>query len=145
MVRRYTCGPPPDSHWLYTMYRCALAAFVAATVCCASAVAQVARPFPATALRGALLVSDPPNVVLNGQPARLGAGARILGQDNLIKMPATLVGAKLAVHYTIDSQGLLREVWILRAEEAAKSPWPTTPTEARSWRFDPVAQVWAKP
>jgi len=33
----------------------------------------------------------------------------------------------------------------LTAEEAARKPWPVNPTEAQSWVFDPVAQVWAKP
>jgi len=126
------------------MYRCLLAA-VAAVVVAAPAAAQSQRNFPATALRGALVVTNPPEITLNGEPARLGAGARIKGQDNLLKLSGTLVGQRLLVHYTIDSQGLLRDVWILTADEAAKRPWPETTAEALSWAFDPVAQVWVKP
>lgn len=129
------------------MFRCITVAAVAtaALACAGPAAAQALRSFPATALRGALVVVDPPDVTLNGQPARLGAGARVRGQDNLVKMPAGIVGQKLLVHYTIDPQGLLREVWILNVDEAAKSPWPTTPAEAAAWVFDPVGQAWSRP
>jgi len=126
------------------MYRCVLAALAALFVC-VGAHAQLARNFPNTALRGALVVVQSPVVTVNGTEARLGAGARIWGPDNLLKTPASLTGAKLAVHYTVDTQGLLEQVWILRPEEAAKTPWPTTVQEARSWGFDPIAQVWVKP
>jgi hypothetical protein len=126
------------------MYRCSLTA-IAACLVTASAMAQVARNFPADALRGTLVVVNPPEALLNGQPARLGAGARILGTDNLIKVPATLIDQRLAVHYTVDTQGLLRQVWILRPEEAANKPWPERASDAQRWSFDPVAQTWSKP
>ena len=45
----------------------------------------------------------------------------------------------------VDTSGLVKEVWILRPEEAAVRPWPTTPAEAQAWLFDPAAQVWTKP
>ena len=137
-------GPTVDSHWIHTMYRCVLAA-LAATLVSTTAVAQVARNFPADALRGTLQLVNPPEVLLNGAPARLSAGARILGEDNLIKMPATLLEQRLPVHYTIDPQGFIKQVWILRAQEAAKKPWPEKPSEAQTWIFDPVAQTWSKP
>ena len=41
-----------DSHWMNTMYRCALAGVLAVTLS-ASAVAQIQRSFPQHALRGA--------------------------------------------------------------------------------------------
>ena len=126
------------------MYRCFIAALMALLLS-GPAAAQSLRNFPATALRGTIEVVNPPEVALNGRAARLGAGARIFGQDNLLKLSASLVGQKLLVHYTVDAQGLLREVWILNAAEAAKKPWPATATEAQNWVFDPVAQVWARP
>jgi len=130
------------------MYRCALAGLLAATLTAtliAPAAAQVQRNFPATALRGTLLIGDPPEVALNGKSARLAPGARIRGQDNMVQMSGTLSGAKLLVHYTLDTYGLIKDVWILRPEEAAVRPWPATPEQAEAWTFDPTAQTWAKP
>ena len=91
------------------------------------------------------MIGAAPEILLNAQPARLSAGARIRDQANLQPRPASLTGAKLLVHYTVDTQGLVQEVWILTPEEAARKPWPVTLQEARSWQFDPVAQTWTKP
>ena len=32
----------------------------------------------------------------------------------------------------------------LPAAVQARKPWPTTPQEAQSWRFDPIARVWSR-
>ena len=126
------------------MYRC-LAIVTAALVLPASLQAQVKRPFPPTALRGELVIQAPPEVLLNGEPARLSPGARIRGQNNLMEMSASLVGRKLMVHYTLGTLGLVHDVWILRPEEAQVRQWPRTTEEAQRWRFDPAAQTWSKP
>jgi hypothetical protein len=126
------------------MYRCAVAAVVAASLAGAAA-AQVARQFPQNALRGELVITAPPEAALNGAPMRLAPGARIRNADNLLALPATIVGQRLFVHYTVDGGGQLRDVWILRPDELAKVPWPTTPQQAASWAFDPIAQVWTRP
>ncbi len=125
------------------MYRCAFLAL--ATACLVAPAVAQQRSFPQQALRGALIIQSPPEAVLNGQPARLAPGVRIRGQNNMLEMSASLVGAKLLVHYTRDPQGLIQEVWILTPAEAARQPWPTTAAQAQEWGFDPVAQVWAKP
>ena len=54
------------------------------------------------------------------------------------------MGQPLAVHYTIDLDGSVKDVWILTAEELAKRPWPTTPEEAARWAFDPLEQTWTR-
>ena len=126
------------------MYRCVLAA-VTAICLVAPAAAQAQRSFPQNALRGALTVDAPPVVMLNGKLAQLAPGARIRGQQNMLEMSGALIGAKLLVNYTLDGQGLVKDVWILTPDEAAKKPWPATPLEAQSWSFDPIAQVWVKP
>jgi hypothetical protein len=126
------------------MYRC-FVAFLASMLLAGAATAQSLRAFKPDALRGTIEVLQSPEVALNGKPARLAASARIFGPDNLIKMPASLPRQKLVVNYTLDGQGFVRDVWILTASEAAKKPWPTTPAEARAWRFDVVSQVWIKP
>jgi hypothetical protein len=125
------------------MHRCVLAAVVAAFVL--PAAAQVQRNFPADALRGELTVLQAPDAVLNGKPARLAPGARIRGQNNMLVVSGAAAGQKLVVHYTLDTLGLVKDVWILTPEEMKKKPWPTTPKEAQGWSFDPVAQVWSKP
>lgn len=104
------------------------------------------RIFPATALRGALVIDAPPVARLNGQPARLAPGARIRGENGLLQTPASLVGRALTVHYTWEpSTGLLMDVWILNPVEQANSPWPTNGQDAKAWRFDPAAQRWSRP
>jgi len=109
------------------------------------AAAQVQRTFPQNALRGALVVGAPPEITLNGKPARLAPGARIRNQANMLEMSGSLTGARLLVHYTLDSFELVKDVWILTPAEAAKKPWPTTPQQAQEWLFDPVAQAWSRP
>ena len=127
------------------MYRCAFAVFAAA-VLIAPATAQVQRAFPPTALRGAIVMSDPPDITLNGKAARLAPGSRIRNQNNMLEMAGALAGQRLLVNYTFENTtGLVKDVWILRAEEAAVRPWPTTLEEAQSWTFDPAAQTWTKP
>ncbi|MCG3189444.1 MAG: hypothetical protein LKCHEGNO_01824 [Burkholderiaceae bacterium] len=128
------------------MTRRAVALSLALAVIGGGAFAQtVQRQFPATALRGEIAFGQPPEVLLNATPARLAPAARIRGLDNLIVMSGALVGRKAYVNYVLDSSGLVKDVWILTDRELARQPWPTTVSEARSWRFDPVAQVWAKP
>jgi len=126
------------------MYRCALAA-ISAVCLVAPAAAQTVRNFPQNALRGALQINSTSDALLNGQAVRLAPGLRIRGQDNMLQLSGGLLGQKFLVNYTLDINGLVKDVWILTADEAAKRPWPTTTAEAQAWSFDPVAQVWVKP
>jgi hypothetical protein len=129
-----------------TMIRCAVAllmSFVLASSAWAQNVVQ--RGFPANALRGEISFGQPPEVVLNGQTARLAPAARIRGTNNLLMMSGALVGQKAVVNYTLDPLGLVLDVWVLTEAERAKQPWPTKAADARAWSFDPVAQVWTKP
>jgi hypothetical protein len=129
------------------MLRCVLKACLAAALpllLAAGATAQTSRPFPATALRGALTVTQPPEVLLNGNAERLSPGARIRGANNMLQMSGALVGLNLLVHYTREPSGLVQDVWILTPEEAARKPWPTSPEEAQRWAFNPAAQTWTR-
>ena len=128
------------------MIRCAVAllmSFVLGSTAWAQNVVQ--RGFPANALRGEISFGQPPEVLLNGQPARLAPAARIRGTNNLLMMSGALVGQKAVVNYTLDALGLVLDVWVLTDAERAKQPWPTKAADARAWSFDPVAQVWTKP
>jgi hypothetical protein len=111
----------------------------------APAAAQVQRAFPQNALRGAIVIGVAPDILLNNQRAQLAPGARIRDQNNMVVVPGALTGNRYLVNYNVDTSGLIKEVWILRPEEAAIQPWPTTTDQAAAWSFDPVGQVWTKP
>jgi hypothetical protein len=124
------------------MLRCVL---LAAALAAAAVPVAAQRIFPANALRGDLVVVQPPEVQVNGKSARLAPGARIRNESNAVQLSGTLIGQKRVVNYTVDPLGHLRDVWILTASEAARQPWPTTEKEAQSWVFDPTLQRWTKP
>lgn len=126
------------------MIRCA-ALGLAALAFVTLASAQVPRLFPAQALRGELSGLAPPDVLINGKPARLAPGARIRNEDNRFEVMGWLAGRKLVVHYTTDPGGQLLDIWVLTTTEMANLPWPVTPAQSQSWQFDPIAQKWVKP
>jgi len=119
--------------------------FTLALAAAGPAAAQMPRAFPANALRGELLITQPPEALLNGRPVRLSPGARIRGTNNMLQMSGALVGVPLLVHYTVEPSGGVHTVWILSTDEAARKPWPTTPEDAQRWAFNPAAQTWTKP
>jgi hypothetical protein len=129
------------------MYRCVLAAVAALMfVLPEFAFAQVQRYFPQTALRGEIAIGDFPQIALNGQATRLAPGSRIRDANNLLTTPASLNGQRFVAHYTLEATtGLVMDVWVLRSDELARRPWPRTPQEAASWRFDPAEQAWTRP
>lgn len=88
---------------------------------CTLALAQNApRNFPAGALRGNLVVTQPPVVTIDGQTAQLSPGARIKGANNLLVLSGALVGQEVLVNYTVEPHGMVHEVWILTEAEAAE-------------------------
>jgi hypothetical protein len=105
--------------------------------------AQTVRNFDAQTLRGQFVVTQPPDVLLNGQPARLAPGARIRGANNMLAMSGELAGQRLLVHYTLDLQGQILNVWVLTPQEAANKPWPATPQQAQAWQFNAAQQAWS--
>ncbi|WP_084360444.1 hypothetical protein [Hydrogenophaga palleronii] len=78
----------------------------------------VQRNFPPKALRGLMVVAQPPLVAMDDHPTRLSPGARILDPDNRLVRPATLVSQALVVNYTLDQRGQVHQVWILSEAEA---------------------------
>jgi hypothetical protein len=126
------------------MYRCLIAALTALTFV-VSAQAQTQRPFPQNALRGTVVFGTPPDIKLGGKPAQLAPGYQIRNADNLLAMSGGLTGGEATVNYTLDEQGLVKRIWILRPDEVAVKPWPTTPEQAQKWQFDAAAQTWSKP
>ncbi len=107
-------SPPPR-------YRLAVWALAGALLS-ASALAQTAvRSFPKGVQRGTLVVTAPPQVLLNGKAEQLSPGARIRNNSNMLAMSGTLVGLEVPVFFLRDPQGQLHEVWILSAEEERAS------------------------
>ena len=77
------------------------------------------RQFPPAALRGTMVVMQPPEILLDRNPARLSPGSRIRGPNNLLVLSGSIVGLELPVNYVRNPQGELHEVWILTEQEAA--------------------------
>ena len=83
-----------------------------------TAVAQTARSFPETALRGKIAFKSPPQIELDGKPDRLSPGARIRDERGMLAMSGTLEGKAFVVNFKREaSTGMVHEVWILTAEE----------------------------
>ena len=88
---------------------------------CSLALAQNApRTFPAGALRGTLVVTQPPVITVDGKAAQLSPGARIKGPNNMLLMSGALVGQEVLVNYTVEAHGMVHDVWILTEAEAAE-------------------------
>lgn len=88
---------------------------------CSLALAQNApRNFPTSALRGTLVVTQPPLITMDGKAAQLSPGARIKGANNMLVLSGTIVGQELLVNYTVEPHGMVHEVWILTEAEAAE-------------------------
>lgn len=101
---------------------CICLSLAAALLCLAvpaTAQQQAVRPFPAKAQRGAMQITSPPNLLMDGQPERLSPGARIRGPNNMLEMSGALVGHTLLVRYVREPLGLIHEVWVLNAAEVA--------------------------
>ena len=103
----------PASLWRTALLATALLAF--ANIASAQ---EVVRPFPAAAKRATLQVTYPPDILLNGQSARLSPGARIRGTNNMLVLSGSLAGQIVLVNYVKDAQGMVHEVWVLNATEA---------------------------
>lgn len=77
------------------------------------------RQFPAQALRGTLVVQQPPVITMDGAPARFSPGSRIREPNNMFVLSAALIDReKMTVNYTLEANGLVHDVWILTEAEA---------------------------
>ena len=76
------------------------------------------RAFPAKALRGTLVVVQPPNVTMDDRVTRLSPGARIYNTNNSLVMSASLLNKEVVVNYTVDLRDQIQNVWILTETEA---------------------------
>ena len=87
-------------------------------------------PISRLAKFGVLVITQPPEALLDERPARLSPGARIRGPNNMLVLSGTLVGLELQVLYTrekpglmhegLPHEGLVHEVWVLSPQEMRK-------------------------
>ena len=91
---------------------------IAAALIAGSAFAQL-RTIPEEAKRGELRHLQDMLVIIDGVPQRLAPGAQIRDASNRIVVPAALA-AGADVRYLVNGEGLVRQIWILTPEEAAK-------------------------
>lgn len=109
-----------------------------------NAQAQYTRVLPPNTLRGEVAFVQPPEATLNGDAIRMAPGVRIRGSNNMLMVMGALAGQTLKVNYTLEATGLLRDIWVLTDDEAAKA-WPKSIQEAAVWSYNPIAQSWSKP
>ena len=77
------------------------------------------REFPKGALRGTLVITAAPAIVLDGHADRLSPGARIHDAQNMLVLSGAIAGQSFAVNYIREAAGMVHEVWILTPPEAA--------------------------
>lgn len=78
------------------------------------------RIIPDDAKRGQIRPGREMIVEIDGNPVQLAPGAQIRGRENRIILPVSLPPEAQLVKYIVDSSGMVRRVWILTDEEAAK-------------------------
>lgn len=101
-------------------FRRGLLAAVALGLCTLALAQNAPRSFPDRALRGKLVVKQPPIITIDGQQVQLSPGARIKGPNNMLVMSGAIVGQELVVNYTVEAHGMVHDVWILTEAEAAE-------------------------
>ena len=77
------------------------------------------RTIPDEAKRGEIRHVMGMRVEINGLPQQLAPGAQIRDTFNRTILPAS-VPPGASIRFLLDTQGLVRQVWVLTAEEAAK-------------------------
>ena len=78
------------------------------------------RVLPTDVQRGQLMITQAPEVRLDGRTDRLSPGARIRNSSNMLLLSGEVSGRPLPVIYRRDMHGLIHEVWVLSPEEVAR-------------------------
>jgi len=80
----------------------------------------IRREAPKDVVLGKMVVTDPPQITVDGKPDQLSPGSRIRDLNNMIVLSGGLVGKTLPVVYKRDAAGLVHEAWILTEAEYGK-------------------------
>jgi hypothetical protein len=86
--------------------------------------AWAGRRFPPKAQRGEIKFVAIPDVVIDGVPERAAHGLRIHDERNATVVYGRVNGRTAIVNYLRNTNGAVREVWILTPEEIAAPPPP---------------------
>ncbi|MDO4230520.1 MAG: hypothetical protein Q4D19_00125 [Lautropia sp.] len=81
------------------------------------ATAAQIRQFPESTRVGRIRFGQFPEATLNGKAIRLGPGARIISQDNLLVTPGTLHGKSYVVGYITGPADEITTLWLLSDDE----------------------------
>ncbi len=95
----------------------AFAALLASILVAISAAQAQSRPIPEQARHGTLVLGVFPEARLDGKAVRLGAGARVFDQRNLIVTPASIKDARNYVAFVTGPQNEILTAWILTDAE----------------------------
>jgi hypothetical protein len=86
----------------------------------AATLAVAERAFPGNAKRGELKSAEFPYVQIDKDVIKLAPGAKIYDDKNQIVMP-TRLPQKAPIRYSLEATtGLVNNIWLLTAEEAAQ-------------------------
>jgi hypothetical protein len=80
----------------------------------------IQRSAPKDVVLGKLVVTQAPDITIDGKPDRLSPGSRIRDLNNMLVLSGSLAGQTLPVVYRRDAAGLVHEAWILTNEEYTK-------------------------
>jgi hypothetical protein len=95
----------------------AFAALLASILVAISAAHAQSRPIPEPARHGTLVLGVFPEARLDGKSVRLGAGARVFDQRNLIVTPASIKDVRNYVAFVTGPQNEILTAWILTDAE----------------------------
>ncbi|WP_152682853.1 hypothetical protein [Caenimonas sp. SL110] len=85
-----------------------------------AAVPTMQRSVPRDVVLGRMVITAPPEILLNGKPDRLSPGSRIRNVQNMMVLSGGIVNQDLPIVYKRDATGLVHEVWVLTPEEYKK-------------------------
>lgn len=105
---------------VFALFFIACSAILALAGAAFSPEAQAQRLFPQQVERGKISFTGLNEVLLNDRPERLAPGARVRTEQNTIALSGTLQGKSFVVNYLRDPAGLVRDIWILTPDEAAR-------------------------
>jgi hypothetical protein len=77
------------------------------------------RTLPRDAERGEVRHVQGMTIAIDGTERRLAPGAQIRDASNLVIVPTAIPAGSLAKYLT-DSEGMVRQVWLLTPQEAAQ-------------------------
>ncbi len=108
---------PGSRRRLFRIALQAFAALLASMLLAISAAQAQPRPIPEQARYGTLVLGVFPEARLDGKAVRLGAGARVFDQRNLIVTPASIKDARNYVAFVTGPQNEIVTAWILTGAE----------------------------